>query len=201
MIDFDLNDTLVSYLKSSAKSFYNYIPFEHIPEYDKIINARYCKVSRIKKRLVYLLTHRDYLFFLTFTFDDSYINKCDRTKRDLIKDTLNVISDDVLYILNVDYGSTTEREHYHCVIGTNSTVNVSDILKHSYPCFSHCQSIRLTGSDIKKISKYINKLTNHCCKDSTRNKRIVYNFKGFDSMKDKIFARYLYFLTCHNLGL
>lgn len=58
-----------------------------------------------------------YVWFCTFTFDNYYIDKSDRTKRDLIKRVLN--SHDFIYILNIDYGKTTEREHYHCILGTN----------------------------------------------------------------------------------
>lgn len=201
MIDYDLEEKLVSYLKSSNISFRNFQPFNHISEYDKIINARYCKVSRIKKRLVYLLSHRTFHYFITFTFDDSYINKCDRSKRDLIKDTLNSFSNDILYILNVDYGKKTEREHYHCVVGTDCSSDFSSHLKTFYPFFTHCQTIRLLSSDIKRISKYINKLTNHCCKDSTKNKRIVYNFKGYDEIDNCNDRFKLFIIQAHKLGL
>ena len=68
-------------------------------DYEKILNARYCKVARIKRRLVYLLTRCDYVWFITFTFSDKYINRSTRTKRDLIKSVLN--THDFIYILNV----------------------------------------------------------------------------------------------------
>lgn len=200
-IDVELLTDIKEYLKYRLTCFINYENYIHIAKYDHVINSRYCKVSRIKKRLVYLLTYTKYHYFVTFTFDNNIINKCDRTKRDLIKNTLNNFSADILYILNVDYGSQTEREHYHCIVGTNDDNDFNSYLKLTYPCFSHCQHIRLNSNDIKKVSKYINKLSNHCIKDSTKNKRIVYNFKGYDSITDINDRFYLFTKHKHKLGL
>ena len=200
MIDFFLEKEVILYNQSRLKAFKNGVEFIHNDSYDHIINARYCKISRIKKRLIYLLAYRSKHYFLTFTFNDNYINKSDRTKRDLIKKCLESFSSDILYILNVDYGSKTEREHYHCIVGTNNDDNMKDFLLLNYPCFSYCQHIRLFKDDIKRVSKYINKLSNHCVKDSTKNKRIVYNFKGFDDMN----KREAFYDICklkHKLGL
>lgn len=200
LVDYDLESRLKRYLHDSLTAFINYEHFEQDKELQAIVNARYCKVSRIRKRLVYLLGYRSFHYFVTFTFDDYYINMSDRTKRDLIKDSLNSYSKDILYILNVDYGKQTEREHYHCIVGTNTPLDLTSYLKLHYPCFTHCQRIRLHSSDIKRVSKYINKLTNHCCKVSTKNKRVVYNFKGFDDM-DKERAFYWYTKIKYKLGL
>lgn len=88
-IDYELEYNLKKYNHDRLTSFLNYEEFNHIDKYDKILHARYCKVSRIKKRLVYLLGFTSYHYFCTFTFDSHYINKSDRTKRDLIKSCLN----------------------------------------------------------------------------------------------------------------
>lgn len=200
IVDYELESRVKQYLHDSLTAFINYEDFVQDKELQSIIHKRYCKVSRIRKRLVYLLGYRQFHYFCTFTFDDSYINKSDRTKRDLIKNCLNSFSKDILYILNVDFGKQTEREHYHCVVGTNTPFDLITYLKTNYCCFSHCQRIRLNGSDIKRVSKYINKLTNHCCKDSTKNKRVVYNFRGFDDMK-KEHAFYWYTKIKYKLGL
>lgn len=144
-------------------------------KYHSIVNARYNKCSRIKRRLAYLLNHRQYIWFITFTFDDEYIDKCDRTKKDLIKSCLN--TSDFMYILNVDYGSKKEREHYHCILGTNLNFDLDSILKSCYPCFVYAELCRTSDNDLKRLTKYINKLANHCIKDSTKNKRIYFSFK------------------------
>lgn len=171
MIDYDLFDdvALYNHLKRNG------LVLEKNKKYESILCSRYNKISRIKRRLIYLLTNFDYIWFITFTFDDYYINKCDRTKRDLIKSSL--FGYDFKYILNVDYGSKTEREHYHCILATNYNFNLDDHIKNVYPCFSSSILCNSSLNDYKRLSKYINKLTNHCIKDTTKNKRIYFNFK------------------------
>lgn len=176
--DIDFLTKVIEYNHERYIAFKEGIPFEENKEFEKVLNARRCKVSRIQRRLVYLLTRYDYIWFCTFTFSDDYINKCDRTKRDLIKECINDY--DFKYILNIDYGKTTEREHYHCVLGTNWNMDVNYLFQNKYPC--HCLSINCKKGqkDYKRLSKYINKLTNHCIKATTKRQRLVYNFKGYD---------------------
>lgn len=156
------------------------MPFTINKEYEKILQARYQKVGRIKKRLVYLLSRYKYIWFCTFTFDNYYINKCDRTKRDLIKSVIN--THDFKYILNIDYGKTTEREHYHCIIATDIDFNVNQYIQNFYPCFCLAIQCKRGENDFIRLSKYINKLTNHCIKATTKRQRLVYNFKGYDNL-------------------
>lgn len=201
MIDTILEENIITYNRCKRNAFYHYQEYPHNLEYDRILKARYNKVSRVRKRLIYLLYHNQYNYFITFTFDNNYINKCDRTKRDLIKDSLNSFCSDCNYILNIDFGSKNEREHYHCILGTNEDFNLLDHLLRTYPCLVHVQKIRIDNDGIKKLSKYINKLSNHCCKDSTRNRRIVYNFKGYDAIKDSYLRFWLCMKHAHKLGL
>ena len=130
--------------------------------------------------MIYLLSHCNYIWFCTFTFSDNYINKCDRTKRDLIKSVLN--THDFKYILNIDYGKKTEREHYHCIIGTDIDFNVNQFIQSSYPCYCLAIECKKGRGDFERLGKYINKLTNHCIKATTKRQRLVYNFKGYDSL-------------------
>lgn len=199
MIDYFLERNLILYNQSRLKAFRNGLIFNENNDYERILNARYCKVSRIKKRLVYLITHFDYLYFCTFTFDNDFIKKCDRSKRDLIKNTIIRFDDDLNYILNVDYGKKNEREHYHCIIATNNNGDFRSYLKCNYPYFTSCDIINKSNNDIKRISKYINKLSNHCTKDTTKNKRVVMNFKGYDNYKE--LGRIMYILDSYKLGL
>lgn len=192
-----MDKDLLMYLKTmnkESKLYYkNGIDIE-LPKYVKnILNARYNKVRRIKEHFLYIINRRKYVFFLTFTFNEKYINKCDRTKKDLIKSCLNDI-DDSLYILNVDYGDKNERQHYHCILGTDFDFTNSIYFDLTYPCFSYCEKIRLNTDDVKKVSKYINKLSNHACKDSTNYSRIYYNFKGYDSIADRPYRNYVKWL-------
>lgn len=176
--DIQLLTDVINYNHLRYYCYKNSLPFELNSYYEKILKARYSKSSRIQRRFFYLLTRYSYIWFCTFTFDNNYINKSTRTKRDLIKNVIN--SYDFKYILNVDYGKSTEREHYHCLIGTNYDMDLDEYIKNNYPCFSKSIECKKGIDDFKSLSKYIDKLTNHCIKATTKRQRIVYNFKGYD---------------------
>lgn len=179
MLDYnsDLIKQVIDYNKSRYIAFKNNTEFIVNQEFEKILNARNHKVQRIKKKFLYLLVRYKYIWFCTFTFSDDYINKSERTKRDLIKKYINIPG--FYYILNVDYGKSTERQHFHCILATNIDVNLDQYLQSNYPCFSFSILCNDSLQDFLKLSKYINKLVNHCLKASTNRQRIVYNFKGY----------------------
>lgn len=166
-------------------------------EYEKILKARYNKNERIKQHIVYGLTHYKRAYFATFTFNDTFINKCDRTQRDAIKSPLKSFCID--YILNVDYGTQTERKHYHAILFLNDDLEKITTKEKHYnkkqkryidllvnlpgynAGFSSFEPIGNTKEDIQRLKKYINKLSNHCTKDTTAN-RIVFSFKAYDDL-------------------
>lgn len=182
MIDYNeqlLND-LISYNKQRYFAFKNELPFEYNKEYERLLNARIQKVGRIKKRLLYLLLRYDYIWFCTFTFSDKYINKSERTKRDLIKNYLN--THDFKYILNIDYGKSTQRQHFHCILATNLDFDVNQYFQTFYKGgYSLSIPCKKGVDDLTRLTKYIDKLVNHCIKATTNRQRLVYNFKGYDS--------------------
>lgn len=173
-----LND-IIDYNRKRKEAFKNGLQFDEDIEIERKLKARYNKVSRIKQHFIYMIMKKKNLYFLTFTFDDKYLKKCDRTKKDLIKKLLKEIDFNSYIILNVDYGSQTERQHYHCIFGTNKDLDLKSILDKYYPCYSYTEKIRLDTNSIKKIPKYINKLSNHAIKDSTKASRLYFNFRGY----------------------
>lgn len=181
MIDYNeklLND-LISYNKKRFFAFRNHLPFEYNDTYEKLLNARIQKVGRIKKRLLYLLLRYAHVWFCTFTFSDKYINKSERTKRDLIKSVLQ--SHDFKYILNIDYGKSTQRQHFHCVLATNIDMDVNQFFQSFYKGgYSLSIPCKKGVDDLTRLTKYIDKLVNHCIKATTKKQRLVYNFKGYD---------------------
>ena len=201
--DIQLLNEVIEYNHRKYLAFKEHLPFEENQEFEKMLNARYCKVSRIKKRLLYLFVRYKYIWFCTFTFDNYYINKSTRTKRDLIKSVIN--THDFKYILNIDYGKQTEREHYHCIIATNIDFDVNQFTQAYYPCFSLAIKCKNGLYDFKRLSKYINKLTNHCIKATTKKQRLLYNFKGYDSFcptsRDKTIAYHLEYDTLLDKGV
>ena len=89
MVDNDLLKEIVAYNIYRKQCFKNgVVPIFEDKEFEKRLDARYHKVSRIRKRLVYLYSRCKYLYFVTFTLDDNHINLCDRSRKDLIKKSL-----------------------------------------------------------------------------------------------------------------
>lgn len=162
-----------------------HVDFDLNQDYERILNARQHKCNDIRNHIVYGLTHFDYAYFMTFTFNDANINKCERTQRDAIKKVLNNKCD---FILNVDYGSENERKHYHVLAFSNECLlayckSVKNGLYGDFEGykmgFSSCIEINAEKEDIERLKKYINKLTNHTAKESTHNERVYYSFKCY----------------------
>ena len=179
MLDEDLLLKLKDY---NHRRKYN-LNFVKDKKMESLLSSRYHKVSRIKQRLVWLYHHKKNLYFITFTFSDKNINKCDRTKKDLIKHSLLDFDSDIFIILNQDFGKKNEREHYHCIVGTNSDLDLKVFLQLAYPDIIWCEPIVMTSNSIKQLPKYINKLTNHAIKNTTRGSRLYFNFKGYGESK------------------
>ena len=59
--DIDFLTKVIEYNHERYIAFKEGIPFEENKEFEKVLNARRCKVSRIQRRLVYLLTRYDYI--------------------------------------------------------------------------------------------------------------------------------------------
>ena len=181
MIDYNekLLKDLIEYNKKRFYAFKSGSTFELNPTFEKLLNARVQKVGRIKKRLLYLLIRYKYIWFCTFTFSDNYINKCERTKRDLIKSVLN--THDFKYILNIDYGKNTQRQHFHCILATDIDMDINQYFQNYYNGgYSLSIQCKKGIDDLTRLTKYIDKLVNHCIKATTRRQRLVYNFKGYD---------------------
>ena len=173
---------VIEYNKKRKIAFKNGEILDKNIEFERILSARYMKVSRLKKKIIYLMARYKYIYFCTFTFDEHYINKCERTQKDLIKYSLYTFDDDIKFVLNVDYGKKNERLHYHGIIATNLSYDLREHLKRVYPCMSSCDSVPISSDDVKRLSKYINKLTNHALKDSTKSRRLLSNFLGYERL-------------------
>lgn len=191
--NFLLND-LINYNQFRYYCFKNNIDYDKNLEYERKLNSHYQKVSRTKKRFIYLLCRFKFIYFVTFTFNDTLLDKCDRVKKDCIKDCLNSFSFDIHFILNRDYGKSNDREHYHCLVATNSDKNILDHINNTYYVYDNSsrqwisggivwvQRVIINENSLKRLSKYINKLSNHATKSTTKSSRIYYNFKAYDDL-------------------
>lgn len=128
--------------------------------------------QKVEEHIKFLFNKNHYdLFFVTFTFSDPILKETKpETRKQKIRRLLTDLED---YILNIDYGAKTEREHYHAIIA---------VKKGSYEIRSEDGHIKLSildkynlgnydvkkiGSreiDSKKLSRYISKLTLHSVK-------------------------------------
>lgn len=85
--------------------------------YLQMKKARHNQMTNMRRHIEYYTQSNDYdLVFATFTFTDEYLNKNFQYRR---KQLLNCLkSCDVIkdYIVNIDYGKQTEREHYHGIL-------------------------------------------------------------------------------------
>ena len=100
---------------------------------------------------------------------------------------------------NIDYGKENEREHYHGIILVNEQLEikktkVNNLYKKSLQVwekngFSDLKEIKIPNE--KALSKYINKLTNHAKKDSTKKQRVIYcRDTNYPEMNEKKQAYY-----------
>lgn len=180
--DNELLAKAIEYNKQKFLAFKNEKPFTINKDLEKVLNSRYQKISRIKRRLLYLIIRYKYIWFCTFSINPEMYSKSERTRRNFLKKYL--YSHDFKIILNTDWGTEgTERMHYHVILATNIDMDINQYFQTYFnEDFGWCKSLPcLKGNDdFKRLSKYINKLANHCVKASTQNKRMLYNFKGYD---------------------
>ena len=53
MVDYSLIKKIIEYNQARYQAYKEGVYFEVNKDYEKLLNARYCKVSRIKKRVVF----------------------------------------------------------------------------------------------------------------------------------------------------
>lgn len=175
-------EELIFYNRAKYRAFKNNTPFTINKDFERLLNSRYQKISRIKRRFLYLIIRYKYIWFCTFSINPKMYSKSERTRRNFLKKYL--YSHDFKIILNTDWGKKgTERMHYHVILATNIDMDVNQYFQTYFnEDFGWTKSLLcLKGNDdFKRLSKYINKLANHCVKASTQNRRMLYNFKGYD---------------------
>ena len=91
---------------------------EEIQECENMRKCKYQQRRTIEKHVKFLFdrarNEQSILLFGTFTFTDEALKRKADTRRQKVRRTLSKVSDD--FIMNIDYGKETEREHYHAII-------------------------------------------------------------------------------------
>lgn len=139
-------------------------------ECEKINKAYYARLKRLKDRVKDILTSGPCLF-LTLTFNDDALERTNAlTRRRQVQRYLK--SYNAKYVGNVDYGKKNHREHYHALI------SISKVDHEPWQTYGNIdfERVRLRSEcDSVKLSKYINKLSNHAIKETTKRSALMYS--------------------------
>lgn len=155
-----------------AKLYQEMFQEEYQEEYQECIrvnNASYHRTKRLREKIENMLLSGQCIF-LTLTFTNETLENTNQdTRKRYVKRYLKEVSNQ--YVANIDYGSKNEREHYHAIVLCDS-VNYS--FWHKYGAIKG-EIIKLEDTASKKLSKYVNKLTNHAIKETVRRNCVIYS--------------------------
>lgn len=161
----DLLNNLQPYLFSDLNEEYSEIELKSLKQ---LYDARRQKVARLKKRVKRMIDRSEFVYFFTLTWRDEVLNNTSqKTRRTYVQRFLSSL-DYIDYFANIDFGSETEREHYHAIVCLKSF----NLPEWEYGWFYY-EKVRVNGKSISRISNYVNKLTYHAYKDSTKNERCI----------------------------
>lgn len=135
--------------------------------------------ARARKRIQWMFDKYPEVFFLTLTFsNDTLESTSERTRHRYVAQFLNAHCGD--YIANIDYGDKNQREHFHATVAGFD--NSTEWEKYGFMKIDNCGKSSL---DKTRISKYINKLTNHAGKLTAGKmfcKRSIYRGEDLDKL-------------------
>lgn len=144
--------------------------YKDIEEARKVNLASFKRTQRLRQRIEEYLSLGECLF-LTLTFTDKVLASTNsQSRKKYVSKCLKMMSN--YYVANVDYGKENEREHYHALI-------VADKVSQEMWRYGNLdwQRVRHNNKSIKALPKYINKLTNHAIKETTKRCCMIYSKK------------------------
>lgn len=137
----------------------------------KMVNeASYKRTKRLKDRILNMLESGSCIF-LTLTFKDNVLESTSsETRKTYVSRYLKKVSN--RYVANIDFGKKNEREHYHALVQCDGV--------DGKWWRENCGSINFERVNVvldceTKLAKYINKLTNHAIKETTRRNCVIYS--------------------------
>ena len=149
-----------------------------------INNSKRKKYKRCRHRIEQMVLDGN-AWFVTLTFSDKTLDRTSKdTRRQYVRRNLQKHFE--IYVANIDYGSKTEREHYHALIYCqHDPTNEIKAFWDKYG-FSKVEHVRTTEDDAKRTIKYVVKLTRHALKETTQKgqstDRVIYS-KQWNSRK------------------
>ena len=167
---------------------YHKYDFDTIELAIKAKNAHYQKISRLKKRIAYILTNAPTSYFVTLTFSDEVLQSTsEQTRREYVRKFLKANANGSHYVANIDYGAKNGREHYHAV--TNFPCNAWKYGHQSSKAIMLYAPLSAKYDDLpeeewkqkafettqKRLSKYTAKLGFHAIKETTKDASLIYS--------------------------
>ena len=159
---------------------------------ENMISAYYMRLRRIRSFVgkMFSISMVDSFrspYFLTIKFTDDVLDSTsDVTRKKYVSNWLNDF--DGHYCANKDFGSQTNREHYHAILLTYQADEVFRNGKNRYHWEFNpwtkghldVQKINLDSSDLERTTHYLDKVSFHSLKESTSCSRIMYSRKDID---------------------
>lgn len=138
----------------------------------KLNEAYYKRLKRLRSKVSDILTSGEALF-LTLTFTDDVLkNTTEKQRRVAVSRYLKTYQ--TKYVANIDFGAKNHREHYHALILTPKVERLG-WCKYGAINFEKIRLRTDLRTDEVKLSKYINKLTYHAIKETTKRSAILYS--------------------------
>lgn len=171
-----------------AEDLHSYIFFaigpKGLKECRRINRNKDNKTYRIRKRLKDLIESGSCIF-LTITFrDDVLEHTSDTTRRRYVARFLDAVPGQSGYVANIDFGVDdlyTKREHYHAVVCAPS------VSQDMWPYGNlDYKRVRINKTSIKKVPRYLAKLTLHAVKDSASKNKVLYSKKKKKTKLDQV---------------
>lgn len=121
------------------------------------------RTTTLRQRVERIIQQED-SYFITFTLNDKHLYLKERSHYKKITQALSQ-AHVIDYIINNDYGNTNNRLHYHGVVCFNCQLDYT-ILQAIYQ-YGTLDIKKIIKKDVKSLSEYIQKLSNHATKKST----------------------------------
>ena len=139
-----------------------------------MLTAKQQQIKRLYSRIITML-QKGNVIFLTFTFNDKTMLKTNqKTRLRYVKHYLNKYACN--YVLNIDYGKITQREHYHAIAKPKYKEFVFDKwTKYGFLKGEIIGHIKRYKNINKSLDDIAERLTNHATKDTTRHNKIIYS--------------------------
>lgn len=133
------------------------------------------KTRRYAKKIENMIKNQNCIFG-TLTISDEYINDKEETFRKRIQRFFKKLN--CKYICNIDYGFENERKHYHFIANINFVPK--ELWKYGFSYYE-----RITNKKEYALSDYINKMSNHATKETTKSYRVMTNITTNEELAER----------------